>query len=116
MPLTVKTLYYWFSFFTGYPTITDITFGGYPAPFILTCTSTGSPPTTIMWQKDGHNITVDGSKFKLARSIVNRRASIYDNILTIDDEYANLLGTFSCRVENEFGSSYTKTVDAVGEC
>ena len=32
----------------------------------LTCISTGSPPTRVVWMKDGSNLTTDGSHYSLS--------------------------------------------------
>ncbi len=87
---------------------------GNATPFALTCTSTGSPPTNIVWKKDGSIIAIDGSVFKLTQTILDRKSSTYESILMIDKQYVELLGVFTCTVYNSFGVSETETITLEG--
>ncbi len=88
---------------------------GNASPFALTCTSTGSPPTNVVWKKDGSIIAIDGTAFTLTSTVVNRKTSTYKNILTIAKEYVNLLGEFSCAVHNTIGRSTTEIKSLEGK-
>lgn len=57
----------------------------------LTCTSTGSPATTVAWLKDGQPLSIDGSTYQLTQAVANRAESTYENVLTIDDKLANII-------------------------
>ena len=71
----------------------------------LTCTSTGSPATTVSWLRDGLPLTVDGSTFQMTQTVINRGAATYENVLTISDELANVVDhTYTCTVTNVLGS------------
>ena len=73
--------------------------------FSLTCTSTYSPPTTVVWTKNREVITVDGDVYKTTQTVTDRVSSTYENVLAIDDDYANVFGTYSCTVGNSIGKS-----------
>ena len=66
----------------------------------LTCTSTGSPATNVTWTKDGVTLTVDEQQY-----LVDRRASTYNNSVTINQNPASLIGSYSCFVKNALGTS-----------
>lgn len=71
----------------------------------LTCTSTGSPATTVSWLRDGLPLTIDGSTFQMTQTVINRRAATYENVLIINDVQANIVDhTYTCTVANVLGS------------
>ena len=73
--------------------------------FTLSCTSSESPPTIVTWLKDGVEVVVDGTTIQEAKVIENRATSSYVNMLLINMEPDNLLGSYSCNVNNTLGSS-----------
>ncbi len=89
-------------------------FNGSVSPFTFTCTSTGSPPTTVIWTKDNEEIVIDGTVFRLSRTVVNRTTATFKNVLTVDDEFADMIGNYSCSVVNVFGWSESKSVHLKG--
>ncbi len=38
----------------------------------------------------------------------------FENVLTVDDEFADMIGNYSCSVVNVFGQSESKTVHLKG--
>ncbi len=94
--------------------MTSLDINGSVSPFTFTCTSTGSPPTTVIWTKDNKEIVVDGTVFSLSRTVVNRTTATFKNVLTVDDEFADMIGNYSCSVANVFGRSEIKTIHLKG--
>ncbi len=64
--------------------------------------------------KDNNNITIDGTVYKRSHILINRTAATFMNVLTVDAEYANMIGNYSCRVVNVFGVSERKTTELKG--
>ena len=78
------------------------------SPFILTCTSRGSPPDTFSWRKDSGPIIQSTSISTVEHTSATAvfRADYYINSVTLDDS-----GTYICTVTNPIGSdSETITV------
>ena len=84
------------------PTISDLEFDA--ASRTLTCTSTGSPATTVTWTMDGDALTVDGTTYSMTQNVTDRSASTYENVLTIGSEVMNIVGNYTCTVSNALGS------------
>ena len=81
----------------------------------LTCTSTGSPATTVSWTRNGQPVTIDGNTYQLTQTVTDRAASTYENVLTINQPLASILGsTFTCTVTNIFGSVTSNSVQIRG--
>ena len=81
----------------------------------LTCISTGSPPTRVVWMKDGSNLTTDGSHYSLSQTVTDRAASTYSNVLTVKQSApGGVPGTYTCTVSNDL-TSVNMTRVAVGE-
>ena len=70
----------------------------------LTCTSTGSPATTVTWTKDGATLTVDGATYSMTQTVTDRRTSTYENVLTISSDATSIVGDYTCTVSNALGS------------
>ena len=79
----------------------------------LTCTSTGSPATTVTWTKGGATLTVDGTTYSITQTVTDRRTSTYESVLTLPAS-GDISGTYSCQVGNALGDSNTVTVDITG--
>ncbi len=53
--------------------------------------------------------------FRLSRTVVNRTTATFKNVLTVDDEFGDVVGNYSCSVVNiVFGSSERKTIHLKG--
>ena len=73
----------------------------------LTCTSTGSPATTVSWTRNGQPVAIDGNTYQLTQTVTDRAASTYENVLTINQPLASILGsTFTCTIINTLGSAF----------
>ena len=63
----------------------------------LTCTSTGSPPTTVTWRKNG--VPVDLFLYEQSKRLVDAVEATYQNVL-FNENVTNFVGTFTCEVSN----------------
>ena len=68
----------------------------------LTCTSTGGPPTTVTWRKNG--VPVNNSLYQQSQRVVDTETATYENVL-FNDDVSNFIGTFTCEVGNVRGTS-----------
>ena len=90
------------------------------SPPTLTCTSTGSPATTVTFTRDnttvgplrdGESVTVGGIFYQLSQTVTNRRESTYENVLTINEQLDSLVGSsFTCGVENALGTDTSQPI------
>ena len=64
----------------------------------LSCTSTGGPPTTVSWMKDGQLLTVDGTTYEQRQIITNTSSSTYVTTLFVHSN--QVVGNYSCLVSN----------------
>ena len=100
------------SSYTVPPTVSSLTYDC--GTRTLTCTSTGSPATTVTWTKGGVTLTVDGTTYSMTQTMTDRGSSTYENVLTLPAT-GDISGTYGCQVENALGNSTTMTAD-VGKC
>ena len=72
----------------------------------LVCYTAQTPPTNIVWLRNGEEIDIDGVMYDSEQIVVDRINSHYRNILLVK-EVKNIIGnlTFSCNVSNSYGSS-----------
>ena len=76
--------------------------------------STGSPATTVSWEKDGLSLSIDGFTYQLTQIVTDRTTSTYSNVLTVSETApSGVAGTYTCNVSNQIGSD-TDSVIAVG--
>ena len=83
----------------------------------MTCVSTRSPPTRVIWMKDGLPLTTDGSSshYSFSQTVNDRLFSTYNNTLTVKQSApGGVPGTYTCTVSNDLGSS-KRTRVALGE-
>ena len=67
-----------------------------PPVFTLTCTSTGGPPTTISWKRDG-TLLSDDSTYKITSQVTDTMTATYTHTLTVT---GRLVGEYQCNVSN----------------
>ena len=81
----------------------------------LTCVSHGSPPTQVMWDRDGERIYQNDTNYRFSQILVERTSSTYNNTLTINGTIEDVVGEYSCTVSNTLGSSneLIKTVKGI---
>ncbi len=82
--------------------------------FTLTCISSTSPPTNVVWTKDGTTLTMDGAPYQHSQVMTDRYYSMYSNILTSTEDPDIAAGTYTCTVSNRLGSS-SKSAVIVGK-
>ena len=63
------------------PTVSSLTYDSDTQT--LTCTSTDSPATNVTWTKEGNTLTVDGTTYNMTQTVIDRRTSTYENVLTL---------------------------------
>ena len=80
----------------------------------LTCTSTGSPPTNVKWMKDGETLITNGTMYSLTQTLVDRVTSTYNNTLTIEASFIDVVGEYSCKVVNSIGTSNVQSTEIRG--
>ena len=97
----------------GSPTVTSLMFDDQSRT--LTCTSTGGPATTVTWRRDGVVITLNATHQETKR-LVHTVNGTYQTVLTINSSVclSDIVGTYSCTVENDRGES-SETVVVPGE-
>ena len=83
-------------------------------PLTLNCTSSGSPPDTFTWIKDGNQTVLQSTSITAvdytSTSAVFRADHVIDNVTTSD------IGTYTCTVTNPIGSdNATITVVVIGK-
>ena len=84
------------------PRVTALTFKSMSFT-ILTCTTTGSPATTVTWRRDGQPVAIDGRTYNMVQTVTNRASATYENELMVRPPA--LGSTFTCAVSNTLGSS-----------
>ena len=73
-------------------------------PYFI-CTSTGGPPTTVTWRRNGQPLVIDGIIYQQSQRVINTTTATYANILSSRNANANLVGSFTCIVSNARGSA-----------
>lgn len=102
-------------FYAGPPSI-DVAMSGYTdltsdshttALAQIECYTINSPPTKVIWKKNGDIIDVEMDKYTALQVVIDRRNSHYQNILMIRD-VLDIMGnfTFTCEIENSAGSAH----------
>ena len=77
----------------------------------LTCTSTGGPPTSVTWWKNG--VPINTSLYQHSQRVVDTESATYENVL-FDNGMSNFVGTFTCEVGNVRGMAQD-TVELNGQ-
>ena len=80
----------------------------------LTCTSTGSPPTTVTWTKYGVTLPANETIYSFSQTLVDRATSTYNNTLTINASFVDVIGNYSCSVSNSIGTSNVQETEIKG--
>ena len=113
--LTCISFHHYFHLYipAGSPTVTSLTFDNESRT--LTCTSTGGPATTVTWRRDGVLITLNAT-YQQTKRLVGAVNGTSQTVLTIDPSvgWSDIVGTYSCTVENDRGES-SETVVVPGE-
>ena len=97
------------------PSIVSLTLESSASSSTLTCTSTGSPATTVLWTRNGQPVSIDETTYKLTQTVTDRAASTYENVLTINQPLNNIHGSnFTCTVSNTLGSNTSNSLQVTG--
>ena len=80
------------------------------SPLTLTCTSSGSPPDTFIWMKDGVLITHSTS---ITAVNYTNTIAVFSTNYTISNFSTSDIGTYTCTVSNPIGSN-SRTI--FGKC
>ena len=80
----------------------------------LTCETRTAPPTEITWQRNGANLTVDGSIVQMTQTVTNRQSSYFSSTLSIIDDPDNVVGTYRVIVGSSFGQATSSTISLRG--
>ena len=79
--------------------------------YTITCTTTGAPPTDVVWMRNKVDVT-NRNKYVPSQRIIDRASSTYDNVLTIKGSYEDAVGDYSCNISNYLSNTSTqKTID-----
>ena len=93
----------------GSPTVDSLTF----AAESLTCSSSGGPATTVIWERNGVPLNVNGgAAYQQTQTVTNPVTADYQTILT-SNNVSVFAGSFTCTVSNTRGSA-TETI-SIGE-
>ena len=90
-----STISYAWPPYPGSPSITSLLFDRDNTT--LTCTSTGGPPTSVIWRKNG--APVNSSLYQQSQRVVSTETATYENVLFSND-ISNFIGTFKCEIDN----------------
>ena len=74
----------------------------------LSCVSYGSPPTEVIWERDGERIYFNDTSSDIYHPnqvLLNRTTSAYNNTLTINATIEDVTGEYSCTIVNTVGRS-----------
>ena len=69
----------------------------------LTCTTSGGPPTTLSWLRDGSPLVVDNLTYRQGQNVLSMETATYETTLTADT-LSSLVGVVHCIASNERGS------------
>ena len=81
--------------------------------FTLNCISTGSPPTNLTWTKDGEVITSDNN-YEVIQVLSNGVTTTYDNILKVHSQLSEIVGTYTCMIDNSVSVPVEQTITIGG--
>ena len=99
---------------TTAPVVSDFLFSITETPFTFSCLSSLSPPTEVIWEKDGEVINSSSNDYHFTQTILNRITSTYDNTLVFNGTIEDVVGEYSCTVVNSLGKSNTLTKSVKG--
>ena len=69
----------------------------------FTCISTGGPPTTVTWSKNGVLVNYSWTLYQQSQLVLNTTTATYENT-HYGRSIENLVGLFTCRVINARGN------------
>ena len=81
-----------------------------PPMFTLTCVSTGGPPMTVTWTRDGAAVSYDANHV-FSETITNQFVANYSNVLTVTGREP---GNYQCNVTNNRGNDSSQVIVVKG--
>ena len=69
----------------------------------LTCTTSGGPPTTLLWLRDGSPLGIDNLTYRQVQNVLSMEIATYETTLTAD-ALSSLVGDVHCIAGNDRGS------------
>ena len=82
--------------------------------FTLNCTSVGSPASNVTWMKDGE-ILADNDTFKMTQYLRDGVTAEYNNLLEAYLDPTEVIGTYTCSVDNLASEPVEQTVTLQGD-
>ena len=82
---------------------------------ILNCTTTGLPPTTVTWSKDGVEMS-SGDNYVFSQRVIDVNNTMYESIVIIDGESVyDIQGLYQCFVQcyDDIGKLVKNATDSV---
>ena len=70
----------------------------------ISCVSCDTPPTNVIWERDGKRIYFNDTSYQSSKMLMNRTTSAYNNTLTINATIEDVIGEYSCTVSNDLGT------------
>ena len=83
--------------------------------FVLNCTSSGSPATSVYWMKN-NVLLPNNATYQTVLEVLDRQSAKYSSFMHVTAPINDLLGTYGCLVQNSFGLSDTKFLSIEGQC
>ena len=89
---TLKMEQFWTQFWTLSYTRSEFTISLY-------CTSTGLPPTTVTWRKDGVEMS-SGDSYSFSQRVIDVDNTVYENMVIVNRKSAyDMQGLYQCSVQ-----------------
>ncbi len=93
-------------------TITSLTRHGGDV-FTINCLTTGSPATTVEWLKFSTPLGNDDT-YQLTQELVERTSGVYNNLLIVRGTPDEVIGLYTCTVENSISSQSIEQLEFQG--
>lgn len=82
--------------------------------FTLNFSSLGSPPTNVTWIKDDQVLTPN-QNFTMVQYLRDGVTATYDNILSVSMPPSDVLGSYTCSIDNSVSQPTEETLLFEGE-
>ena len=82
--------------------------------FTLNCSSTGSPATAVTWTMDGETLS-NNITYQMIQMLRDATTATYDNLLTVNVQPQDGIGTYTCSVENSISEPAQQTLTLEGK-
>ena len=82
--------------------------------FTLNCTTVGSPASNATWMKDGE-VIASNDTFETSQYLQDGVMAEYSNFLTVYLEPAEIIGAYTCSVDNTVSEPAVQTLTIQGQ-